>query len=124
MVGYFKTAPKEDEVLLTEKGIRALIDKAEEEYADVDMTDVEWEMKRWMIITEAQLTKAREAVEGAGLTEEEINTAEMPCDEDSRNCPIDTTNSYDQTNAACQLCSHRITTQAQTKAALKALGGE
>ncbi len=33
--------------------IRALIDKAEEEYADVDMTDAEWEEKRWMIIAEA-----------------------------------------------------------------------
>ena len=38
---------------LTNEMIRALIDKAEEEYADVDMTDVEWEEKRWMIIAEA-----------------------------------------------------------------------
>ena len=38
---------------LTSEMIKALIDKAEEEYADVDMTDAEWEEKRWMIIAEA-----------------------------------------------------------------------
>ena len=55
------------------------------------------------------------------LSDEEINTAEMPCDEDSRNCPIDTANSYNPASVACQLCSHRITAQAQV-VKLKAMG--
>lgn len=47
------------------------------------------------------------------LTDEEINTAEMPCDEDIRSCPINPTHSYDATSVECQLCSHRLTAQAQ-----------
>ncbi len=113
-----KNAPKEDEVLLTElRDIVLFI------YARGLASEPQY--KGWADVQADQiLTKAREAVEGAGLTDEDISTTEMPCDEDSRNCPIDTANSYDPTSVACQLCSHRITAEAQTKAALKALGME
>ena len=65
MAGYFNHEPKEDEVLLTPEEVTAILDKAVEEYADVAITDADWEMKKCMIMNKAQLTKAREAVEGA-----------------------------------------------------------
>lgn len=41
--------------ILSEEAIRNIIEKAEEEYEDIEMTDAEWEEKRWSIIAQAQL---------------------------------------------------------------------
>ena len=50
------------------------------------------------------------------LTDERINTVEMPCDEDTRTCPVNSSYSYDPISIQCQLCSHRMTAKAQLKA--------
>lgn len=47
------------------------------------------------------------------LTDEEIKTNEMPCDEDKRECPLNPENSYNPCSIECQLCGHRITAIAQ-----------
>ena len=44
-------------ILLTGEEIRVINDKVEEEYEDIEMTDAEWEEKRYSIISKAQAKK-------------------------------------------------------------------
>ncbi len=109
MVGYFKNAPKE--VLLT--GILTF-----DEWYDLFIgmfnrkpVDAEKNTIRHLIIEarKQELTKARGAVEGAGLTEGELDAITEEVDKHYEN-PIGD--------------RYKAISEAQTKAILKALGGE
>jgi hypothetical protein len=65
------------------------------------------------IETPVEQSPIPESLEQLLLTDEEINTTEMPCDEDTRECPLNTEYAYEPTNLNCQLCSHRQTAKAQ-----------
>ncbi len=48
--------------ILSDEAISILLYKAEEKYEDVEMTNIEWEEKLYLIIAQAQLKDAQEQV--------------------------------------------------------------
>lgn len=92
MVGYYKNAPKEDKVLLDE-----IVGIIQAYYGDGAEP----------FLAELVLTKAREAVEGAGLTQEDIQEA--------LNKMLSVPDKHLPT-------AYQVISEAATKAALKALG--
>ncbi len=98
MVGYFKNAPKDDAVLLKE-----IVGIIQAYYGDGAEP----------FLAELVLTKAREAVEGAGLKLAEIMAIRVPAFADGTKLAI----------RDIKVMGKAIA-EAQTKAILKALGGE
>ena len=99
MVGYYKNAPKEDEVLLKEIA-KISCERSGGQWGDPN----NFSRVYYMVTAGRILTKAREAVEGAGLTDDDIQYA---------------AGLYSWVPPA-----YRKVAKAQLQAILKALGGE